>query len=113
MFGAEVARNRSPGSLISALSRSLCRVLLGAHALLAQLLTWLSVGSSAFFAVLFLGPLTHHFGYPLALLYPSTDPAAAAASLPEVFSITSNPNWRAFRINALICFSFIWASYAS
>ena len=39
--------------------------------------------------------------------------AVAMASLPDLFSTTSSPNWRAFRRNALICFSFIWASYSS
>ena len=58
-------------------------------------------------------PLTHHFGYPLPLLYPSTDAATAVGTLPDVFSMTSSPNWRAFRFNALICLPFIWASYSS
>ena len=36
-----------------------------------------------------------------------------SAPLPDGFSTTSSPNWRAFRLSALICFSFICASYSS
>jgi len=50
---------------------------------------------------------------PCSLFYPCTAAAAAVGATPDVFSIISSPNWRAFRFNALICFSFIWASYSS
>jgi hypothetical protein len=50
---------------------------------------------------------------PFALRYPCTGSAAAVAPLPDAFSTTSSPNWRAFRRNALSCLSFIWASYSS
>jgi hypothetical protein len=57
-------------------------------------------------------PPAHHFGYSLLLLYPCTEAASAAATLPDVFSTSSSPNWRAFRLSALICFSFIRATYS-
>jgi hypothetical protein len=101
----------SPANLFSAPRRSLSRVLLGAHAPLPPL-TYLTICSSSFFPVPPLHPLTHLFGYSLPLLYPSTDAAPAVATLSGALSITSSPNWRAFRRNALICFSFIWASYS-
>ena len=50
---------------------------------------------------------------PFCLLYPCADAAAAVGTPPDALSTTSSPNWRAFRRNALICFSFIWASYSS
>ena len=50
---------------------------------------------------------------PASPFHPCTDAAAAVGTLPDVFSTTSSPNWRAFRRNALICFSFICASYSS
>src|SRR5262249_4266591 len=49
---------------------------------------------------------------PFVLLQPCTA-AAAVIPLAGVFSITSRPSWRAFRRSALICFSFICASYSS
>ena len=49
----------------------------------------------------------------LFLFYPCTKAAAAVGTTPDVLSIISSPNWRAFRFNALSCFSLIWASYSS
>ena len=65
------------------------------------------------FPVAPLCPVAHCCWSPLFLLYPCTGSATAGALLPDGFSTTSSPNWRAFRRNALICFSFIWASYSS
>jgi hypothetical protein len=59
------------------------------------------------------GALRNRFCYPRSLVYSCSAAATAVATLPDVFSMTSSPNWRAFRRSALICFSFISASYCS
>jgi len=86
---------------------------LGAHIPLPEPLPCLTGCSPSFFPAPALRPLAHHSCYPLSLFYPCTDAAVAVGTLPDVFSTTSSPNWRAFRLNALICFSFICASYSS
>jgi hypothetical protein len=50
---------------------------------------------------------------PFVLRYPCAGAAAAVAPLAGAFSTTSSPGWRAFRLSALTCFSFIRASYSS
>jgi hypothetical protein len=50
---------------------------------------------------------------PSSPAYPCTGTAGATGTLPDAFSTTSSPNWRAFRLNALTCLSLIWASYSS
>ena len=96
----------SSDCLPSAPRRSFSLVLFGAHPLLPEPLPRLTGCSSSFLSGASLRPLAHS-------CYPCTDAAVAVAPLPDVFSTTSSPSARAFRRNALICFSFIRASYSS
>ena len=90
MFGAEVTRNLPSDRLLSAPMQPLVLVLVGAHPL---------------------PPATDLSDPSLTFSYPCT--GASAVPLPaDGFSINSSPNWRAFRCNALSCFSFICASYS-
>jgi len=103
----------SPAKLFSATRCSPSLVRLGTHSPVPELLPCLTGLSPAFSPVTALRSPAHHFGCPLPFLYPCAEAAATVATLPDVFSMISSPNWRAFRLSALICFSFIWASYCS
>ena len=71
-----------PPSMLTAPKRSLSLLLLGAHPLPPEPRISLMGCSCSLFSVPLLCPLTHPFGCPFTLLYPSTDAATAGGTLP-------------------------------